>query len=329
MPSPLFQFTRPRGARPHKLITCRASSCFNSRAHEGRDAGRMGAHEHCVCFNSRAHEGRDLRREFAVVTNVNVSIHAPTRGATRASPKDARLLSVSIHAPTRGATWPSRAGVYPGGRGFNSRAHEGRDSVKVLIFGASGFQFTRPRGARPAVFCATCERRKFQFTRPRGARQTFCRTARRHACFNSRAHEGRDDGREGSALLEHGFNSRAHEGRDADRIFDRDGNIRVSIHAPTRGATGEVALHAGLLLVSIHAPTRGATSARRFSVVLMWFQFTRPRGARPLIFYHILSLDRKGDFREPWPFSGLFSLIVNDQVFCARRERPILLPRTS
>ena len=60
----------------------------------------------------------------------------------------------------------------------------------------------------------------------------------------------------------------------------------------------------------------------------MKFQFTRPRGARLPIFYHILSLACKEDFREPVLFFGLFSLIVNDQVFCARRERPILLPRT-
>ena len=37
------------------------------------------------------------------------------------------------------------------------------------------------------------------------------------------------------------------------------GAVRVSIHAPTRGATKYLDLLVQLLKVSIHAPTRGAT----------------------------------------------------------------------
>ena len=35
--------------------------------------------------------------------------------------------------------------------------------------------------------------------------------------------------------------------------------FHISIHAPTRGATGEAGREAVLPLISIHAPTRGAT----------------------------------------------------------------------
>ena len=97
-----FQFTRPRGARPSHGVPASA------------DAG----------FNSRAHEGRDTRR-VRTVTRPIVSIHAPTRGATR----------------------PRR----PGAR-------------------AAVFQFTRPRGARPCDARRNPRRLTFQFTRPRGAR---------------------------------------------------------------------------------------------------------------------------------------------------------------
>ena len=99
--------------------------------------------------------------------------------------------------------------------------------------------------------------------------------------------------------------------------------IKVSIHAPTRGATGlnvrrqsylafqstrprgarqkllnrpstqlrfNPRAHAGrdlldddgvsAVMVSIHAPTRGATIIARSSSPILWFQSTRPRGAR-------------------------------------------------
>ena len=79
--------------------------------------------------------------------------------------------------------------------------------------------------------------------------------------------------------------------------------VWVSIHAPTRGATGLVERVGAEVAVSIHAPTRGATLAvetilaevKRFNprahtgrdalltvgtVPVMVFQSTRPHGAR-------------------------------------------------
>ena len=120
----LFQFTRPRGAR-HGL---------------------------------RRHLNSSL-----------VSIHAPTWGATTRQIKQKRGIYVSIHAPTWGATvilmfsggrfqfqftrprGARRAGDHHAlsRRSFNSRAHVGRDWIRVPASAASlVFQFTRPRGAR-------------------------------------------------------------------------------------------------------------------------------------------------------------------------------------
>ena len=122
----------------------------------------------------------------------------------------------------------------------------------------------------------------FQSTRPRGARLAG-RSQPRHGlcCFNPRAREGRD-----AILLVVdseviGFNPRAREGRDlataADAV-DRPlfqstrprgarpgrqggvrGNVRVSIHAPARGATVAHGHNDAGRVVSIHAPARGAT----------------------------------------------------------------------
>ena len=143
-----------------------------------------------------------------------VSIHAPTRGATSIF---ARIFALTEFQFTR----PRGARLYADSMDevfyrFNSRAHEGRDILTSAgVSALSAFQFTRPRGARRK--CAACQIRKrkvsihaptrgatsemaasvgvkqqFQFTRPRGARRRSPRTTSCATCFNSRAHEGRD-----------------------------------------------------------------------------------------------------------------------------------------
>ena len=76
------------------------------------------------------------------------------------------------------------------------------------------------------------------------------------------------------------FNSRTHAGCDS-RKDSFESVIAVSIHAPTRGATGEQTWYNFKLTVSIHAPTRGATyTCANLQSVGKWFQFTHPRGVR-------------------------------------------------
>ncbi len=100
----------------------------------------------------------------------------------------------------------------------------------------------------------------FQSTRPRGARQRHKENGQRENCFNPRAHGGRD----GLCLR-----------RAAARA-------RVSIHAPTGGATLPGGLDDFTVSVSIHAPTGGATGSASSRLAWQQFQSTRPRGARPL-----------------------------------------------
>ena len=57
-----------------------------------------------VVFNSRTHAGCDAQLLLMVLTLFDVSIHAPTRGATAICPIERSTSPVSIHAPTRGAT---------------------------------------------------------------------------------------------------------------------------------------------------------------------------------------------------------------------------------
>ncbi len=59
-----------------------------------------------------------------------------------------------------------------------------------------------------------------------------------------------------------------------------NGAIEVSIHAPTRGATADATAFGGAGSVSIHAPTRGATTSACSSWLCAWFQSTHPHGVR-------------------------------------------------
>ncbi len=83
-------------------------------------------------------------------------------------------------------------------------------------------------------------------------------TAMLNECFNPRTHTGCDSPVRTWLLYPSSFNPRTHTGCDRCTGLLRC-NRRVSIHAPTRGAT--VTHHYVHIsgCVSIHAPTRGAT----------------------------------------------------------------------
>ena len=186
----------------------------------------------------------------------HVSIHAPTWGATTNYLASCLGYGVSIHAPTWGAT--------------DQYAQHIDDKM---------FQSTRPRGARLKYW--------YNYTTKR--------------CFNPRAHVGRDLFSISTRCLTTCFNPRAHVGRDTNmrmhhnvrwvfqstrprgaRPRTRGRSLpcgRVSIHAPTWGATWQPTKYTHRI-VSIHAPTWGATLLSFEFLGLYKFQSTRPRGAR-------------------------------------------------
>ena len=100
--------------------------------------------------------------------------------------------NISIHAPTRGATsW--RRSPQSNIRYFNPRSHEGSDlkSLKLSVH-CFGFQSTLPRGERPAMVVANSFTFKFQSTLPRGERLDPFTGAHALTDFNPRSHEGSD-----------------------------------------------------------------------------------------------------------------------------------------
>ncbi len=60
-------------------------------------------------FNPRSHERSDKSPVGAMFVGNNISIHAPTRGATGTPVTGVKGAKISIHAPTRGATHSNTA----------------------------------------------------------------------------------------------------------------------------------------------------------------------------------------------------------------------------
>ena len=54
-------------------------------------------------FNPRSHEGSDYIADTKLYVK-KISIHAPTKGATKPGRHRGHPVRISIHAPTKGAT---------------------------------------------------------------------------------------------------------------------------------------------------------------------------------------------------------------------------------
>ena len=230
-----FQFTRPRGARrrrmarePDPAVSIHAPARgatarrrvrggrggFNSRAREGRDPRRRGRRAgRAARFNSRAREGRDYHHAKPTRPQ-KVSIHAPARGATFTTVGTFTVAPFQFTRP-RGAR-PEVAPRIHGIRRFNSRAREGRDTIRrTRARSLTSFNSRAREGRDVSRSMAPLTLRVFQFTRPRGARLAKWQAS--DAKIKS-------------------FNSRAREGRDGI-AYTAFRKVSVSIHAPARGAT--------------------------------------------------------------------------------------------
>ena len=300
-----FQSTHPRRVRLSPLWAKRSMASFQStHPRRVRPAAGLGWHliesvsihaptqvrrEWCQPALVRAwfqstHPRRVRRPAFQVpILAGDVSIHAPTQGATtgalaRASTPD------SIHAPTQGAT-TSPNGRRRSTQRFNPRTHAGCDhrpprvaiaavaanprthagcDLRVSrLYAIEGVSIHAPTQGATISRSYSVLNLLFQSTHPRRVRHFLGWFPNRSRSFNPRTHAG-------VRRLLGGRQVRVH---------------RVSIHAPTQGATSSTCgshrsessfnprTHAGCDsavrpvfrvgdVVSIHAPTQGATLRR-------------------------------------------------------------------
>ena len=120
-----------RGATDWGWSDWRCSGRFNPRARTGRDAVRHAGYRAQAKFQSTRPHGARRKHFDGCRCLLEVSIHAPARGATTQAQLRLRAAQVSIHAPARGATItsPCVSTTWP-------------------------FQSTRPHGARRGTYRA-------------------------------------------------------------------------------------------------------------------------------------------------------------------------------
>ena len=150
---------------------------------------------------------------------MRISIHAPTRGATYTHAPPLTKTSISIHAPTRGATVELRK-PRRSRHNFNPRSHKGSDGVFCWLHEQQGkISIHAPtRGAtilRHELIHAFLYISIHAPTRGATLATGYCHT--RVCNFNPRSHKGSDISRPESTSCRKNFNPRSHKGSDDSR----------------------------------------------------------------------------------------------------------------
>ena len=101
----LFQSTHPRGVRPFDSFASHGIGHFNPRTHVGCDDADGGAHvRHREISIHAPTWGATFSHARGITHRLRISIHAPTWGATYFCHSVVLFSPISIHAPTWGAT---------------------------------------------------------------------------------------------------------------------------------------------------------------------------------------------------------------------------------
>ena len=233
-----FQSTLPHGERPASRPSLPPGTSFNPRSRTGSDAAESVAASAAAMFQSTLPHGerrcgRSARRRYLRFQSTLPHGERRRPGGYRLRRLEfqstlphgerQRILAssppaehVSIHAPARGATpRPSPCG----GRGsFNPRSRTGSDN--------------RDNGFNPD------NSRLFQSTLPHGERPaTIAATECLDSSFNPRSRTGSDRPPAAGPPPEPCFNPRSRTGSDLAAHDQYPRRVRVSIHAPARGAT--------------------------------------------------------------------------------------------
>ena len=167
----MFQSTHPHGVRRRGQAIKTHSACFNPRTHTGCDVVfRVGQKPHRR-FNPRTHTGCDAKtREEFVAAYKFQSTHP--HGVRLHQMGALRHVNVSIHAPTRGATILTFRITFAAM--FQSTHPHGVRHRAICFFSISfKFQSTHPHGVRPRIPWVLSQAFAFQSTHPHGVRPVF------------------------------------------------------------------------------------------------------------------------------------------------------------
>ena len=260
---PGFNSRTREGCDISQAVAVHPSPSFNSRTREGCDR------VHQLTAMNRAKVSIHAPGRGATVDCLILGQKSPFQfthpGGVR--PTGAiRLVYVylvSIHAPGRGATYLDRHS-HRVCRRFNSRTREGCDPYyNVEVYSDLPFQFTHPGGVRLFRSCGPRGSSLFQFTHPGGVRLVSLLVSLLNNVVSIHA-PGR-----GATVAD------IRGGVSVDTFqFTHPGGVRPNRPRPSVGRTrcfnsrtregcdGKATSQRVLVKVSIHAPGRGATSQR-------------------------------------------------------------------
>ena len=165
-----------------------------------------------------------------------ISIHAPTRGATKWIPCCGQSAHISIHAPARGAT--NSASMMSALSLFQSTLPQGERRLWICqcrVFGRISIH-APTRGATTTAATGPGLYHPFQSTLPQGERPQETAPSHFTATFQSTLPQGERQWSFTAMKIPEDFNPRSHKGSDSFLSISLPKEI-ISIHAPTRGAT--------------------------------------------------------------------------------------------
>ena len=189
----IFQSTLPREERQTMRKLTIAELNFNPRSHERSDVNRQSIVWLWSYFNPRSHERSDhiFVCEFS---GLCISIHAPTRGATRTD----RFFSVSY-------------------TNFNPRSHERSDSSKASLI--AFFSYFNPRSHERSDQLREQLERTLKISIHAPTRGATLHVSGYVCAFNPRSHERSDDLAVCDLAINCYFNPRSHERSDSSHSF--------------------------------------------------------------------------------------------------------------
>ena len=197
-----------------------------------------------------------------------ISIHAPTRGATKWIPCCGQSAHISIHAPARGAT--NSASMMSALSLFQSTLPQGERPIPWPAEDWKRiFQSTLPQGERPKIWLLATPKKSFQSTLPQGERRgqllhmsiqpaisihaptrgatEMSRQSMTFPRFQSTLPQGERRFYPGGIVrLECDFNPRSHKGSDLSSIANRLQCQPFQSTLPQGERQGVLLLYAGL-----------------------------------------------------------------------------------
>ena len=209
-----FQSTLPQGERLHTCQNEAAIRNFNPRSHKGSDKYLVSIKRITEISIHAPTRGATLKMRCQRIYRW-ISIHAPTRGATVFIDNPPNIFRISIHAPTRGAT--------DGGWIYNT-------TTEISIHAPT-------RGATINHTVAVCQNCDFNPRSHKGSDQHWFNLYKNDELFQSTLPQGERHILSNLLLICIKFQSTLPQGERPFRICMAAISSIISIHAPTRGAT--------------------------------------------------------------------------------------------